>query len=102
MVSNFSIVQCIYNRGKYTPEEIRRILANAEQDESSAAKLLADDAVDVSPVRTAVLQAMGSDYIPACQHYSMHCLGSRVLDRRNEEISGYRYTVYYFFSDFDH
>ncbi|BAL84132.1 hypothetical protein SELR_24240 [Selenomonas ruminantium subsp. lactilytica TAM6421] len=69
MVSNFSIVQCIYNRGKYTPEEIRRILANAEQDESSAAKLLADDAVDVSPVRTAVLQAMGSDYIPACQHY---------------------------------
>ena len=69
MTSNFSIVQCIFNRGNYSPEEMRTILVNAELDESSAAQLLADDAMDVSPVRTAVLKAMGDNYIPACQYY---------------------------------
>ena len=69
MTSNFSIVQCIFNRGNYSPEEMRTILANAEVDESSAAQLLAEDAMDVNPVRTAVLKAMGDEYIPACQHY---------------------------------
>lgn len=69
MTSNFSIVQCIFNSGKYSPEEMRTILADAEQDESSAARLLPDDAVDISPIRTAVLKAMGDDYISVCQHY---------------------------------
>lgn len=72
MTSNFSIVQCIYNRGTYTPEEMRKILADAEQDESSAARLLADDAVDISPVRTAVLKAMKNENGSVCQHYAAY------------------------------
>lgn len=71
MTSNFSIVQCIFNRGRYTPEEMRTILVNAELDESSAARLLADEAMDISPVRTAVLKAMGDAYddIHDCRYY---------------------------------
>ncbi len=69
MTSNFSIVQCIFNRGKYSPEEMQRILVEAEQDESSAAKLLADDALDINPVRTAVLQALGDDHPREGEHY---------------------------------
>lgn len=72
MISNFSIVQCIFNQGKYSPEEMRTILANAELDESSAAQLLADDAVDISPIRTAVLKAMGDDYAPVSEHYAAY------------------------------
>ena len=72
MISNFSIVQCIFNQGRYSPEEMRTILANAELDESSAAQLLADDAVDVSPIRTAVSKAMGDDYTPVCKHYAAY------------------------------
>ncbi len=72
MISNFSIVQCIFNRDQYTPEEMRRILLEAEQDESSAAKLLADDAMDINPVRTAVLLAMGNNYPNQELHYASY------------------------------
>ena len=70
MTSNFSIVQCLFNRDKYSPEEMQRILVEAEQDESSAAKLLADDAMDTNPVRTAVLVAMGKDYPAQMKYYA--------------------------------
>lgn len=69
MTSNFSIVQCIFNREQYAPEEMQRILREAEQDESSAAKLLADDAMDINPVRTAVMLAMGNNYPNQELHY---------------------------------
>lgn len=72
MVSNFSIVQCIFNREQYTSEEMLRILKEAEQDESSAAKLLADDAMDINPVRTAVLLAMGNNYPNQELHYASY------------------------------
>ena len=72
MTSNFSIVQCIFNRDRYRPEEMQRILVEAEQDESSAAKLLADDAMDINPVRTAVLRALGSDYPGEEQYYTAY------------------------------
>ncbi|MBP3780686.1 MAG: chemotaxis protein CheX [Selenomonas sp.] len=62
MTNDFSIVQCIYNRSHYPPEEMQKILQAAEEDESSAAKLLADNAVDIAPYRTAVLKAMGDDF----------------------------------------
>lgn len=72
MTSNFSIVQCLFNRDKYGPEEMQRILVEAEQDESSAAKLLADDAMDTNPVRRAVLLAMGNNYPGEGQHYAAY------------------------------
>ena len=62
MTNDFSIVQCIYNRSHYSPEEMQKILVAAEQDESSAARLLADDAIDIAPVHTAVLKALGDEY----------------------------------------
>ena len=83
MASNFSIVQCLFNRDKYGPEEMQGILVKAEQDESSAAKLLADDAMDINPVRTAVLRAMGKihpaqmdyyvDYMEMFSRLQLHC-----------------------------
>jgi len=72
MTSNFSIVQCIFNRDQYGPEEMQRILVEAEQDESSAAKLLADDAMDINPVGTAVLLAMGNRYPNQEVHYAAY------------------------------
>lgn len=72
MTSNFSIVQCIFNRDMYDPEEMRRVLVEAEQDESSAAKLLADEAMDISPVRTALLLAMGNNYPNQELHYAAY------------------------------
>lgn len=72
MISNFSIVQCIFNRDQYTPAEMQRILREAEQDESSAAKLLSDDAMDINPVRTAVLLAMGNNYPNQELHYASY------------------------------
>ena len=69
MTSNFSIVQCLFNRDKYELEEMRRILVKAEQDESSAAKLLADDDMDINPVRTAVLKAMGKIHPAQMDYY---------------------------------
>ncbi|SHK52107.1 Chemotaxis protein CheX, a CheY~P-specific phosphatase [Selenomonas ruminantium] len=72
MISNFSIVQCIFNQGKYSPEEMRTILADAELDESSAAQLLADDAVDISPIRTAVLKATGDELASVSDHYAAY------------------------------
>ena len=72
MTSNFSIVQCIFNREQYSPEEMQGILSAAEQDESSAARLLSDDAMDINPVRTAVLLAMGNDYPNQEMHYASY------------------------------
>jgi len=56
----------------YGPEEMRRVLVEAEQDESSAAKLLADEAMDISPVRTALLLAMGNNYPNQELHYAAY------------------------------
>jgi len=72
MTSNFSIVQCIFNRDKYDPVEMKRILVEAEQDESSAAKLLSEEAMDFNPVRTAVLLAMGNDFPREGQYYAAY------------------------------
>ncbi|MBQ2136701.1 MAG: hypothetical protein II430_01995, partial [Selenomonas sp.] len=72
MANDFSIVQCIYNHSHYPPEEMQKILAAAEQDESSAAKLLADEAVDIAAYHTAVLKAMGDIFPQEWNWYAQY------------------------------
>ena len=70
MRHNFSMIQCLFNAGKYSEKEIQNLLRQAEKDESVVARMLPDAELDTRPVRTAVLQAARDGYPEEIGFYS--------------------------------
>lgn len=62
MRNNFSLAQCLYNEGETAKDNVKDLLAAAEQDESLLAKHFTDDELDNRPIRTAVQMAAGDAY----------------------------------------